>query len=174
MKRWNNKQSWKYQYSVPPSEHGADLDAYYAINREALGYGTLSPGFRTAVQEIWGRFIMYNDPTLPASVIKNISSFSNGTSTGDDISAAGSGNWLVWEGGSGDRGDSYKMLNLNMTGGHATEILWAAADGTKFNVTQYAGPGLEARFEIVDAWSWEGGRGARCEFWADVSEFVPE
>ena len=173
-KRNNNKQSWKYQYSVPPSEHGADLDAYYAINREALGYGTLSPGFRTAVQEIWGRFIIYNDPTLPASLIKNITTFSNGTSTGDDIVAAQSGKWSVWEGGSRDGGNAYRMLNLNMTGGHATEIKWSSAGGQSFNVTQYAGPGLTAKFDIVDAWTWEGGRGKRCEFWADVGELVPE
>ena len=173
-KRNGRKQSWKYQFSVPPSEHGADLDAYQAINREALGYGTMSSGFRTAVQEIWGRFIMYNDPTLPPSVIKNITTFPNGTSTGDDITAAQTGKWPVWEGGSGDGGGAYKMLNLNMTGGHATEILWKSGGGQSINVTQYAGPGLTAKFDIVDAWTWEAGRGKRCEFWVNVGSFVPE
>jgi hypothetical protein len=173
-KRYNNKQSWKYQFSVPPSEHGADLDAYYAINREALGYGTMSPGFRTAVQEIWGRFIMYDSPTLPSSVIKNITTYSNGTGTGDNIVASQTGKWPVWEGGPRDDGTSYKMLNLNMTGGHATEIKWSSNGGQSFNVTQYAGPGLTAKFDIVDAWTWEGGRGKRCEFWSDVGQFVPE
>ncbi|CZR52852.1 related to esterase [Phialocephala subalpina] len=166
------KKAWKYQYSVPPSEHGADLDAYYAINREALGYGTLSPGFRTAVQKIWGRFIMFDDPTLSASVIENITILSNGTRTGDDIVAAGTGHWPVWQGDEGK--DGYKMLNLNMTGGHETKILWSSADGVKLNVTQYAGPGLTAKFDIVDAWSWEGGRGGRCEFWREVGKWVPE
>ena len=170
----NHKQSWKYQFSVPPSEHGADLDAYYAINREALGYGTMSPGFRTAMQEIWGRFIIYNDPTLPPSAIKTITTFPNGTSTGDDIAAAQTGKWPVWEGGPSDGGNAYKMLNLNMTGGHATEIKWSSAGGQSFNVTQYAGPGLTAKFDIVDAWTWEGERGKRCEFWAKNGEFVPE
>ncbi|KUJ13183.1 carboxylesterase family protein-like protein [Mollisia scopiformis] len=163
--------AWKYQYSVPPSEHGADLDAYYAINREALGYGTLSPGFRTAVQMIWGRFIMFDDPTLPMDVVKSITMTENGTTTGDDIVAAGTGSWPVW-GRGGEAG--YRMLNLNMTGGHETKILWSSADGVKFNVTQYAGPGLTANFDVVDAWSWEGGRGARCEFWADIGKWVPE
>lgn len=168
------KKAWKYQYSVPPSEHGADLDAYYAINREALGYGTLSPGFRTAVQQIWGRFIIYNDPTLPPQIVKSISTLSNGTFTGDDILAAGTGNWPVWKVGDERGGEGYKMLNLNMTGGHETKILWSSADGVKFNVTQYAGPGLTAKFDMVDAWRWEGGRGERCKFWADIGEFVPE
>ncbi|KUI62235.1 Cholinesterase [Cytospora mali] len=36
------RQAWKYQFSVPPSEHGADLDAYQAFNREALGEGTMN------------------------------------------------------------------------------------------------------------------------------------
>ena len=165
------KESWKYQYSVPPSEHGADLDAYEAINREALGLGTLSPGFREAVQKIWGRFIIFDDPTLPASVVKDITTVPNGTLTGDDLGAAGEGAWPRWE---DDTDNGYKMLNLNMTGGHETQIIWGSADGVKINVTQYAGPGLVARFDIVDAWSWEGDRGARCKFWADIGKFVPE
>ena len=168
------KQSWKYQYSVPPSEHGADLDAYEAIGREALGLGTLSPGFRTAVQEIWGRFIVFNDPTLPAPIVKNIVTLPNGTLTGDNLTAAGEGFWPTWEGDSDNGAASYRMLNLNMTGGHETHIAWDSADGVNINVTQYAGPGLSARFDIVDAWSWEGDRGARCEFWADIGDLVPE
>lgn len=168
------KKAWKYQYSVPPLEHGADLDSYYAVNREALGYGPLSPGFRTAVQQIWGRFIMFDDPTLPSDVIESIKTLSNGTTTGDDIIAAGSSSWPVWEEGETGEGEGYRMLNMNVTGGHETKILWSSADGVKFNVTQYAGPGLTAQFEIVDAWSWEGGRGGRCEFWADSGKWVPE
>jgi hypothetical protein len=66
------------------------------------------------------------------------------------------------------------MLNLNMTGGHETKILWTSAGGQSFNVTQYAGPGLTAKLDIVGAWSWEGGRGSRCKFWADVGKLVPE
>jgi hypothetical protein len=161
------KQSWKYQYSVPPSQHGADLDAYLAINREALGFGTLSHGFRTTVQKIWGRFIMFDDPTLPASVIESITTSENGSTTGDNITAAETGTWSVWDG-------TNKMLNLNMTGGHETKVLFTSAGGQSFNVTQYAGPGLEAKLDIVDASSWEGGRGQRCEFWVEVGALVPE
>ncbi|TVY16210.1 Lipase 1 [Lachnellula arida] len=169
------KEVWKYQYSVPPSEHGADLDAYEAVGREALGLGTLSTGFRIAVQKIWGRFIIFDDPTLPASVVKDIVTLPNGTLTGDNLTAAGKGVWPTWEGeGDNDNEGGYKMLNLNMTGGHETQISWGSADGTKINVTQYAGPGLSARLSVVDAWSWEGCRGARCAFWADMGKLVPE
>lgn len=170
----SGKKAWKYQYSVPPSEHGADYDAYLAINREALGYGTLSKGFRTAVQMIWGRFIIYDDPTLPADTIKSITTLSNGTTTDDHIAAAGTGVWPPWEAKNITGEAGYKMLNLNMTGGHPTQILWSSADNVKFNITQYVGPGLTAKIDVVDAWSWEGGRGERCEFWAKIGKWVPE
>jgi hypothetical protein len=89
------KQSWKYQFSVPPSEHGADSDAYQVFNRENLGEGTMSTAFRITVQLIWGRFIFYNDPTSPSSIIACITT----ASTGDDITAASTDNWPVREGG---------------------------------------------------------------------------
>jgi hypothetical protein len=165
--------AWKYQYSVPPAQHGADLDAYYTADSQFFGEGTLSPGFRTAMQEIWGRFIMDNDPTLPASAIKKITTASNGSATGDDITAAGTGSWPVWSGGWGfDQG--YQMLNLNMTGGHPLQYQWYSADGHRATITEYAGPGLTAKFDVVDAWSWEGGRGRRCQLWADMGALVPE
>jgi len=167
------KAAWKYQYSVPPSEHGADLDAYEASNIEALGFGTLSDEFRTMVKMMWGRFIIYDDPTLPASVIEGIITLPNGTVAADNLTAVGEGVWPTWEGDK-DSGDGYRMLNLNMTGGHATQIIWSSADGVQVPVTQYAGPGLSAQLDIVDAWSWEGDRGARCQFWADHGQFVPE
>ncbi|CAD6444998.1 f7ce6e87-ce21-4f39-a977-afb9dc6a0e20 [Sclerotinia trifoliorum] len=165
-------QSWKYEYSVPPSQHGNDLDAYYAVNRTYLGYGTLSPGFRTAVQKIWGRFIVYDDPTLPSDVITSIITLGNGTQTGDDISAAGTGKWPQWK-TSGH--EAYQMLKLNMTGGEATKVLWTSADGgVKFNVTENTGSGVKADLAIVDAYDWEGERGARCDFWARIGSEVPE
>jgi hypothetical protein len=163
---------WKYQYSVPPSEHGADLDAYYAANREALGYGTLSTAFREGVQLIWGRFIIGGDPRLPESVTKNLTTFTNGTETGDDLSAGG--NWPAWKVTGQNPDARYRMLNLNMTGGHEVEVAQAYGDGTKQNLTQYAGPGLMADWAVVDAYAWEGGRGKRCDFWANIGAFVPE
>jgi hypothetical protein len=116
------KQSWKYQFSAPPSEHGADLDAYQVFNRENLGEGAMSTAFRITVQLIWGRFIIYNDPTFPSSIIASIAT----ASKVDDITAASTDNWPVWEGG-GDGGKGYKMLNLNMTGGVPIDMLWTAA-----------------------------------------------
>ena len=147
------------------------MNAYYAVNREYIGFGTLSPGFRTAVQKIWGRFIIYDDPTLPSDVVTSIVTLGNGTQTGDNISAAGAGVWPQWK---TDGYDAYQMLKLNMTGGQPTEIAWTTGDGLSFNITESTGSGLEADLAIVDAYDWEGGRGARCDFWADIGSEVPE
>lgn len=169
------KGSWKYQYSVPPAQHGADQDAYEAVDRKALGFGTLSTGFRSTVQTIWGRFIIFDDPTLPDSATATLPN-SKSTRAINGLTAAKKGVWPMWEGvGNNDNeGAGYKMLNINMTGGHETKIPWHSADGVKINLTQYAGPGLSAKLDVVDAWSWEGNRGARCAFWADKGKVVPE
>lgn len=167
--RQPNKRSWKYQFSVPPSEHGADLDAYQSFTREALGQGTMTDVARKAVQLAWGRFIINNDPTVPPSLIEELTIAENGTHTGDNLSAIATGNWAQWS-------DDCRrhMLNINMTGGVPDIIDWTPVVGNIVNVTQMIGPGLEARFRMVDAWSWEGGRGERCEFWKNFGSSVPE
>lgn len=163
-----NKMSWKYQFSVPPSEHGADLDAYQSSTREALGEGTMTDAARKAVQMAWGRFIINDNPTLPQSLIKQLTTTANGTRTADNLSAIATGNWPQWSAG------TQRMLNINMTGGVPDMISWTPLVGKTVNVTQMIGPGLEARFRTVDAWSWEGGRGARCELWKKLGSSVPE
>lgn len=168
------KQAWKYQFSVPPSEHGADLDAYQAFNRETLGKGTMNEAARKAVQLTWGRFIIHDDPTLPASIVKSLTTTFNGSSTGDEASAMMTGTWPTWSDTTTTEDRVYKMLNINMTGGSPEVLSYTAGDGTAINVTQMIGPGLEARFQIVDAWSWEGVRGRRCELWKDLGASVPE
>lgn len=171
--RVSTKQAWKYQFSVPPSEHGADLNAYQAFNREALGEGTMNEVARRAVQLAWGRFIIHDDPTLPADVVRSLTSSSNGSSTGDDLSAMMTGTWPAWSDASVDN-PGYRMLNINMTGGKLEVLSYTFRDGTTVNVTQMIGPGLEARFQTVDAWAWEGARGPRCELWKDLGASVPE
>lgn len=166
------KSVWKYQFSVPPSEHGADLDAYQNPNREALGKGTMTEAARKAVQLAWGRFIIYDDPTLPLDLITSLTTATNGSITGDDLLAMSTGNWTQWSQDVESRG--YQMLNINMTGGVPDVVTWDPNDGTPVNVTQMIGSGLAARFRMVDAWSWEGGRGQRCSLWQDLGPSVPE
>lgn len=165
------KKGWRYQFSVPPSEHGADLDAYMAFNREALGEGTMTEAVRKAVQLAWGRFIIHSDPTLPDDIVESLTMSANGTTTEDDLWAIATGNWPEW---STEGADAYQMLNINTTGGVPKIISWTPVDGTAINVTQMIDPGLEGRFRVVDAWSWEGGRGERCDLWRTLGASVPE
>ncbi|KAF3763722.1 alpha/beta-hydrolase [Cryphonectria parasitica EP155] len=168
----STKGAWKYQFSVPPSEHGADLDAYQAFNRETLGKGTMTAAARQAVQLAWGRFIIHDDPTLPEDIIRSLTTSANGTSTGENISAISSANWSRWSVDVSSGGNH--MLNVNMTGGVPEVISWTPVDGTTINVTQMVNPGLEARFRMVNANSWEGGRGERCRLWQSLGAVVPE
>ncbi|CCU76018.1 unnamed protein product [Blumeria hordei] len=163
-----NRSSWKYQFSVPPAAHGADLNAYYEPNRAMFGIGTLTEAFRKGVQLSWGRFITTGDPTLPISLSNNITNSNSSIERGDDISAATPTSWPKWQRG------SMPMLNLNMSGGvEVRNIFWVAA-GVTINVTKNVDPGLRANWSIVDAGAWEGGRGRRCNFWAEFGGVVPE
>jgi hypothetical protein len=36
------------------------------------------------------------------------------------------------------------------------------------------GPGEKNTFRLGDAYTWEGGRGFRCDFWRSLGELVPE
>lgn len=168
-----NQAAWKYQFSVPPSEHGADLDAYQDPNREALGKGTMTEAARKAVQLAWGRFIICDNSTLPLDLITPLTTAANGTTTDDDLFAMSTENWTQWPADVGSEG-YYQMLNINMTGGVPELVTWGVNDGASVNVTQMVGPGLAARFMTADAWSWEAGRGQRCALWQDLGAFVPE
>lgn len=66
------------------------------------------------------------------------------------------------------------MMNLNETGGEEISAVGITFDGTPLNVTQYRNPGLRNNFTLVDAFTWEGGRGARCDFWRSMGPIVPE
>jgi hypothetical protein len=68
----------------------------------------------------------------------------------------------------------WKMRNLNTTGGVEERV-----DSTlDVAVNELGGvwhvePGLKAKFEDVDGWAWERGRGERCVFWRKIGERVP-
>jgi hypothetical protein len=42
------------------------------------------------------------------------------------------------------------------------------------NLTEAVGPGLRNNFTLVNAYTWEGGRGYRCDFWRSMAALVPE
>ena len=64
------------------------------------------------------------------------------------------------------------QLNLNQTDGTAFSSM--SFSTTAPNITEFEEPGLMNDFEIVNAYTWEGGRGVRCDFWRSVGPIVPE
>lgn len=149
----HGKQAYKYQYSIPAAQHGADLNA------EGLGARSpnISPEFVSAFTTMWGNMITKGDPSISA-VLAN----GNGSVQANDAS-----DWPLF---STDQG--WKMMNLNETGGveYSAHVIAYPVE----NATQYEEPGLMNEFRVVDGYKWEGGRGKRCEFWRSVSERVPE
>ncbi|KAF2965544.1 hypothetical protein GQX73_g8010 [Xylaria multiplex] len=158
------KSSWKYQYSVPLSSHGADVSPL--ITDPGVQGTGLDQVFRTAFQETWGNFIITGDPTLSTAQAQ--------TERGN-ITAASTGNWLQWRG----RPDKDLFLNLNMTGGMPVTTT-RQVGGKPIDLTSYVPisdgsyPELEALFNVVPGWSWEGGRGKRCQLWVDLGQWVLE
>ncbi len=62
------------------------------------------------------------------------------------------------------------QMNLNTTGG-TVESIPVTPD---FSYDVRLDPGVVNEFRLVDAETWEGGRGARCRFWREVAGRVPE
>lgn len=122
--------------------------AYHSADLTAY-FGPATPNqgsvFVSAFRRIWGNFITTGNPQLaPAPGIP--------------------ATWPAWTDDA-----SPMLLNLNTTGGvpYRTQVL-------TWNVTQYMDPGLANNFTIADARAWEGGRGARCDFWKKIGPQVPE
>ncbi|KAI2464194.1 alpha/beta-hydrolase [Annulohypoxylon bovei var. microspora] len=155
--------AWHYQFSVPPGQHGLDQTALRSVTDET-GTG-MDEVFRTAIQQIWGNFIVRGDPALSKSQTR--------TANHGNISAATPRIWREWQ---GEPGHDW-MLNLNMTGGIPISTTYDL-DGTAINVTSYVSGNdtsslpLEANFKVVEGSSWEGGRGERCQLWADLGPWI--
>ncbi|KAI3316587.1 alpha/beta-hydrolase [Xylariaceae sp. AK1471] len=159
------RSSWKYQYSVPPSSHGADVSPLYQ-SPQTQGTG-IDEVFRTAFQQTWGNFVVKGDPTLSAA--------QTDSTDGGNITAAGKGNWPQW----GGQPETDFLLNLNMTGGIPVTTA-SNVGGAIFNLTSYlpstnsSYPALEAVFNVVPGWSWEDERGKRCQLWVDIGQWALE
>lgn len=148
----DSRKVWKYQYSVSPSHHGADLSAYFAVGAEVP-----NADFRHALQKIWGNFVISNSPII--SVADATAGYKNAT-------VPKRGNKIRWP--------EYSLKNpqhmdLNTTGGEVTLV--PVTDELSFYVR--SGVGIVNNFRLANGWTWEGGRGARCAFWRAVSAKVP-
>ncbi|CRL22538.1 Acetylcholinesterase, insect [Penicillium camemberti] len=149
----HTKESWKYQYSVTPAYHGADLTAYFSI-----GATTPTRGLIHAFQKIWGNFIINDTPVI--SIVDAKGGADNSTvpeGANGDIS------WPRWN------RSSPLLMNLNTTGG--TMVYDKVTDHLSYWLQK--GHGVTNDFSLADALTWEGGRGKRCEFWRSVGHRVP-
>ncbi|KAI7285568.1 carboxylesterase type B [Hortaea werneckii] len=152
-----DKTAYKYQYSVPAAPHGADLAAE-GLRGQAANVGD---EFYEAFTTMWANFITEGGPSISNALANG----ENGSSV-ESVNAASDWPRYTTEGP-----EAYRMLNLNETGGmpYSTQVVSSAA-----NVTQYEGPGLINDIHATNAYTWEGGRGARCDFWKRIGSRVPE
>ena len=153
----DGRSAWRYQYSVTPSYHGADLNAYFAV-----GATVPNADFRRAVQKIWGNFVVRGSPVI--SVADATAGYANATVP---IGGSGGGDdeihWPAYA------VDNPVHMTLNTTGGAVRNV--TVTPDLSYLVRE--GPGIVNNFSLADAVSWEGGRGQRCRFWRDVAERVP-
>ncbi|KAI1078218.1 putative carboxylesterase [Whalleya microplaca] len=148
------RQAWKYQYSVTPSFHGADLNAYFSTGQTAP-----NADFQRAMRKMWGNFIMHNTPVI--SLADATANYSNASVP---VGVYGNIDWpeftlsTPWQ------------MNLNTTGGNVSKVTVTP----ELSYFVRSGVGIVNNFSLADAFSWEGGRGYRCGFWRTVSERVPQ
>lgn len=111
---------------------------------------------------IWGNFITQNNPSISQSVAVGSSS----TAASSPVNPAT--NWPAYT-----NANPYQ-INLNETGGMPETTVGVTFAGHPINVTVNVGPGLQNDITLVNAWTWEGGRGVRCDFWRAMGVIVPE
>ncbi|KAK5071993.1 hypothetical protein LTR64_004227 [Lithohypha guttulata] len=140
--------AYKYQYSVLPATHGSDTALYF----NPPGTPPYSQSFSRTVQQSWGNFIITGDPSISQAAA---SGQINGSSPITD--------WPPYS--------VYNpyQLDLNQTGGPTTRV-----NTSGLSLIQQTGEGTINDIRLVNAYTWEGGRGTRCDFWRSMGEIVPE
>ena len=141
--------SYKYQFSVPPALHGADVAGKSCLliltlfvswqkptafsssitNRLFPGYfqppgGQVGPDFAKAFQTIWGNFITTDNPSIDSSIAIGAAAASNSSSTSSTNPASSWPPFTIY---------APNQLNLNQTGG----TRFQAPQSPTQNVTEY-------------------------------------
>ena len=148
----NGRTSYKYQYSVSIALHGTDVSGYFGP--AALNQGS---DFERSFMSIWGNFITTSNPSITNEI-------ANGASSNMSSAPNPASSWPPFS--------IYApyQINLNETGGTPRSIEITAG----VNITEQGSPGLMNNFTLVNAYTWEGGRGMRCDFWRSMAALVPE
>ncbi|KAH8689520.1 putative carboxylesterase [Talaromyces proteolyticus] len=148
-------ESHKYQYSIIPALHGDDLFAYFNFSGSLPD--NMGQPFRDSVVSFINSFVVTGTPTTQGVY--------NSTVPSDTANLLGS--WPAYS------REKPVQANLNQTGGILTTGT-DPRDPFDYQIQMYVNPGLQPKFDLVDAYTWEGGRGARCDFWKTVGTKVPE
>lgn len=163
----SGREAYKYQYSVIAAPHGIDSYAIFGPPTPEMG-----PDLVAAYMAIVGNFVTKNHPSISASLAAG----SNAMGATSNITAPGSVDPKPDQPNAATLWPAYSLanpylLNLNQTGGTAFS---ASPIPTNPNVTEFRDPGLRNDFTLENAYTWEGGRGARCDFWRSIGSIVPE
>lgn len=148
--------AYKYQFSVPPGQHGSDVAVFYGPRPIYAG-----PDMEYAFMKIFGNFIATGDPSISSAIANGASS-----AAGDNGTANPASTWPAFT------VNSPYQINLNQTGGTLyTNVSFVQPI---MNTSYYGEPGLQNDITLVNANTWEAGRGARCELWRSLGVQVPE
>lgn len=145
--------SYKYQFSPLPATHGADVEGYFGPLGQVPYLGI---DFQRAFMQIWGNFVTQSNPSISASVAAGSSS--NGT-----VASNAATQWPAFT------VENPYQVDLNQTGGQPA----VSASLFPVNTTYFMEPGLVNNFTLGDAYTWEDGRGVRCDFWRSVADIIP-
>ncbi|KAL8669527.1 MAG: hypothetical protein Q9168_005887 [Polycauliona sp. 1 TL-2023] len=160
----NDRVAYKYQYSAIPAQHAVDVAAFFGIPYPGEG-----ADFEKALMTSYANFITGNNPSIPSDVAVGGNATSNSTDSQSNQPNPAA-NWPPYS-----LAAPY-MIDINQTGGVISEAsAYPGAPGIQLpNVTLVSDPGLRNDFSLVNAYTWEGGRGVRCDFWRSVARIVPE
>ncbi|ETN41115.1 uncharacterized protein HMPREF1541_03050 [Cyphellophora europaea CBS 101466] len=166
-----DRKGYKYQYSVPPALHGSDTVAYFSPPDTANVGEDMGVAFKT----ILGSFVVSDNPSIALDVAFGAAS---ATATGANATTAAAGPGPAGQVGAGSAAiadwppfslSQPWQIDLNQTGGTPTQVPFGMV-----NITEFFPPGTRNSIGLYDAWTWEGGRGVRCDFWRSMAALVPE
>ncbi|ETS59452.1 hypothetical protein PaG_06370 [Moesziomyces aphidis] len=146
----SGRSAYRYQYSVVPALHGNDVVGYFGPPSNVQG-----PDFVKAFMNIYGNFVTNDNPSISSAL-------ANGNSSSSPSQPNAAENWPKFS------PSTPYQINLNQTGGTLSSMPDLGA-----NVTIFTGRGLRNNFTKVNAYTWEGGRGARCDYWRSIHNLLP-
>lgn len=150
-----NRTSYKYQFSALPGTHGSDLQGYFGPLGGSLFLGV---DFQRAFMRIWGNFVTRRNPSISNEI-------ADGALLNQTVQANAASSWPTFSIA------SPYQLDLNQTGG--SEAVGGLEFLSPVNTTYLTGPGLQNNFTLANAYTWEDGRGVRCDFWRSVAPIIP-